>query len=1639
MSQSPITPSPSAQDPESLRPLGDGGDGGSKIPPPPADALTAIQGTVERLRAELAGTNDKARQARLLGEIGELEERAGDEPGAARDYLAAFNAEPGFREPLEGLVRLLERRRSLKNLGRLVDALARAAQNPDEKARALLMKAAYLEDVVSDVGGAKTAARDATLAEAPRAETASAWLAVELLAAKQSDTVLREEALTERAKYSANETWRGLVLLDVARLATDAGDVDRALAVLAEAGALGAGATYLAALAVERLARKEAGLAGSDEARARADAHARALESQATLLHEAVTSEGRGDALGVPRWARSATMMADAWLRAAEARHAIGELGRAATILDHAREVMAKAAADGVVVPPLVEAALGNARIRIAELMGDTELSATLAEQRLSKEQDGGVAAALAMRIAEHAASQGDGVRALEALSRAIASDPSCIPARALQLDLLADRGDTTTFAAQLESFADHLATDEARGRAFVLAAYVWAVRAGDAAGAKAALSQAAMFGVPPGTVARLARTMASLDGDLAWYEEATKRLLSSGASEGEVVPLWVELVRARFARGDAEGATKAMRELGASPKGAWLGRVLEAFLPEKFDPERTTAKGEERRHIALDELSGIEQDADIARGLALLAAMRAHAGGDVEGTRRRLAELVRTDPSDALVPSYLAELERAAGDHGAAADAAAASAEATSDIELATALHLEAGFERWKHGDRKAAIEAFERAASDSSGASDAPKIVLAWASRALDVDVVGGRRKALDRALDGGGDARLVALERFATEVGGGDAADASAALGVLDRDAAEGSDLAIAGALARMSWSHGAAEVDARLAAAARIAALGPEAAAFAAAEEARVARESGDVEDTARAARAWFAAGGGLVAALEWCAAAMALGHPAEERDARRAVARILQGDAREAMAASSALVDGPRDYDGGDGAPLPFIPGESAAAHLANLELAPPGCDPRRRATALVEIDAALGDEGREDALALAAWSALAAGDTRAAIVAWERVVVTRPRDLAAWEGLRTCGETIGDKALRARAAAELGVLCSDPPRGGAFSEEAALLWLELGEGARAETALAAGFERDPTRHVAFDKLFRLVRERVEPDKLLAIIHKRLEVTDEPQEIAKLFWEQARALRQKGDQDGALKALEHVTMLEPDHVGALALTGEIALKRGLYDEAATALARLATLTTAPAKNRVTAGVAAVDIFENKLDRFDRALEVLLGLHRAKLSSLPVRERLARAAARTGSWHEATAILEELMHERPEAEGRIEAARLAMAIHRDRLNDPAAARPAIVKLLEESATDGEGIDMLLATEHPPALREKLLLNARVQLLATLGSRPTDAPSVRRLVKVARALGDDAMLQAALSVAVALGGDATSEQQLAAMAAKKPRAPTIAITPSLFRAILAPGDEGPVAALFTALGPTLAEALGPSLQACGVTKKDKIDPRSGLALRNEITAWTGAFGIPQFDLYVGGRDPLGVQGVPGETPSLVVGSGVNAPLSPMTRARVARELLAMVRGTTVVRVRDDISVAAVVVAACRIAEVRVEHPPYAVLAEIEKLVSKAIARKTKKFLPDLCRAVVSSNSDARAWAKRALMSQARIAVIACGDVGLVLPDALSEAMDKVPAAVRGDARAEELLRFVLSPAYLELRRSFGLEGAS
>src|SRR6476619_5003032 len=80
---------------------------------------------------------------------------------------AAVNAEPDFREPLERLIAIIERRQSYKNLGKLLERLVRVAERPEERSRALLDQAFYLLDHEDDFSSARTLLEQAA-DEAPR-------------------------------------------------------------------------------------------------------------------------------------------------------------------------------------------------------------------------------------------------------------------------------------------------------------------------------------------------------------------------------------------------------------------------------------------------------------------------------------------------------------------------------------------------------------------------------------------------------------------------------------------------------------------------------------------------------------------------------------------------------------------------------------------------------------------------------------------------------------------------------------------------------------------------------------------------------------------------------------------------------------------------------------------------------------------------------------------------------------------------------------------------------------------------------------------------------------------------------------------------------------------------------------------------------------------------------------------------------------------------------------------------------------------------------------------------------------------------------------------------------------------------------
>ena len=278
----------------------------SPLPPsvtassPPDPGL--VEAAILRLRAEQEASDSATNRAILTHEIGVLEESVGNEADAARDQLAAVNEEPEFREPLERLVVIIERRRSHKNLGKLLERLVRVADGPEERSRALTLSAACAADHGDDLDAARVMLEEAVDA---RPDDAVAWYALEVLAGRLGDADLRARALGARAERCQHAGWRALLLIDRADLLLAAGQLEAALATLDEAVGCKGEATFFALGATAEAGRRAE----------REDIVARALDAQAQLVLRSVAESSVGDALGVPK--RSATPRPPRHLRAA--------------------------------------------------------------------------------------------------------------------------------------------------------------------------------------------------------------------------------------------------------------------------------------------------------------------------------------------------------------------------------------------------------------------------------------------------------------------------------------------------------------------------------------------------------------------------------------------------------------------------------------------------------------------------------------------------------------------------------------------------------------------------------------------------------------------------------------------------------------------------------------------------------------------------------------------------------------------------------------------------------------------------------------------------------------------------------------------------------------------------------------------------------------------------------------------------------------------------------------------------------------------------------------------------------------------------------------------------------------------------
>jgi len=1586
---------------------------GSPADPTQDEKLAQIARALAWLTAEQNAAESPAYTSMLLHETGVILESSGEDVEAAKNYRAAISCDPDFREPLERLIALSERHRRTEELGTLYQQLVASADTPDERVRACLQRAFFLAERGDDSNAALLLARE-VVTDSPN--NAVAWLLIDLLGDRLRDFAVREEALEAQLDLAHHPPYRGLLLIEWAELREQAGNIDRCLELLDAAVSEASSSTYTALLRKESVALRTS----------RTPLYLKVIEQRIRLVERAIVDREAGDALGVYAHHRNNTTLGCLEVLASQVNSQTGDHLEADAYLTKARL-------------HLPQDAFVNYLVWIqAERTHEWERFVELGEE-LAARATGSAAAWMCLRLAMVRWQSTDSAGARKFVAQGLRADPRSLCLHAFDVYLAIDKHDGLSIASAIEATTECFDNDSDKSQWLLAAAGIWALFARDASGAKAAMTQALPYGIRPELTHHAARLLANWSGELGYYEDSTNVAQKAATTSLDRIDLTLELLRIRLTRGDYNGALDTTAFIASSDDFPILGSLVEATLgnllrqrlnnsPPSTESNPLAPNAPARAHVPVnwDRLASHVSSLPLRSAIQLAAAVECLLTDKRAEAERRLDELGGQDPTDLVLLSSRVAVAVSQGAFRKVTALLRRTAECTADAKTRAALALEGVL-----------VGVRSRVLDDL-----APLLDLAGLTHPEPTDALA--RWSLRRVSDHDPDLTRRVFE-------------ASRGVGAPIRRHLEGFGLALAkgqfdapspfpdGPEGEPPTTLALALMLAQTVAQPAAPALGELPAQVAAARSAMtyLARwqrtdgspgAEGSAQQRLQDARLWAKSDASLAAQLEWLFACRHANETTEEADAREQVATNLAPKDADALRASAHVL---RFLTATPA--LQLLPSLSAASRLANLEISLPGCDPRRRATALEEAGELLGTASTVPLRACLGFNQIASGDTASAQRSFVELVDTHPRFIAGWLGLRLVADLTQDRVLSAQSCAALGDLLSDPSEAAEQWERAANLLLDdLADAVRGRRALERAVALDVSRDSAFQRLFRLVRDAQQTEQLLALIATRLPHAKSDSERLMLHWERARSLRSLGDRAAALKALDAVSAIDPNHVGALALAGEINISLGHFDDAARFLAQLARQTDAPAKQRLMGGMAAADLFDKKLNRPAFAKDILLDLHRAGHSTEALREKLTALAVRVNAYPLAIELLEVLMVERPSSDTRGDAARLVLVLCRDHLNQPSKAVRAVDRLLLEVPGDPETLDLVLTDCFDISDTLRWLGQADVLLRQRLMAQPLDTANLERLANIARRLDNPRTRQTCLGALICLGaGTADMDAELSEFDERVATVPAMAIEDATLGEFCAPGDEGPLAALFQDFAAVYAEALGPSLTTLGVGKKQRVDPRAGLPLRNEIVAWSGAFKIPEFDLYLTEQVAGDAIAIAAERPNLVVSTSFAAPLAARARQAIAREMFALRRGTTLLRHRSTTELVALVVASCHVGGHPLTTPPYAMQDEFIRAFSSALPRRLRKLLAERTEAVAALAPDEAAMRRyfaAATSSHDRVAALAAGDISHVLSHLTGQRGRPASAGDLRD-RTARLLAFALSSQYLALKDRLGL----
>lgn len=1573
---------------------------------------------VATLRAELEASADKTRQALVQYEIGHVMQYAmGNEAQAVREYLAAYNLDPAFRPPLIALVQIFERRRSTKNLARLYDAEARSATTPREAASALTDRAVLMADQ-GDAEGALELLRTA-FSQASEATDIALLLEHELLLAGHEAEAM--EVAATRADLVKDPVLSTLLHLEIARHQHANDDVDGALGTLRQA--VGSGSARWRILAeLERIARL----------------HQRwpelvvALEGRARIA----AMNARGEDHGQHSGAHSVLKLQDAERASGLAAALFSEAGRL-RMNQLGDPAGALSDFDSAIALRPEDAALQYARMLACELAGDPDGAAEHAE-KLLEGVTGPDAAALRFRLAEKAQVEGNVEAALDALQRARTDDPSSAAISAMYDDLVRGTGDTAAAVEALEA---------AGGEGDVLAQRLWEAATlvarvlRDAERARSLYVHAAQAASDPATIRREGFAAALALGDAAGAKAHGEALLDLDLEAPEKSALLREMVELNHLVLDDAAAVKAVleRALTAPEAAAWAGDLTRV---------RAALDGSDgllaKAHRALADRAS---DAETAAA-HLCAAARAQArSGDEDGAVETLRAALEKSPTHPYAVALLEEVLRARGDADEVVRLLREAAEKADAPRAAETQLLLAGAASEAANDHEKAAQSYRQAA-ERDPTSLAPMLALKRLAETKD-DLTLTRQ-----ALEGLSQREIAASEpgRHTLALGEHyDLFDGKPELAekpLLTALASESTALAAAVDLALLpivgdpdgDRAHARFEGLERL-----LQHASDEARPGVLREAVSVALREGDAEAAGRllaelrerAPDDRFSP----IARLKQLALARAVTPDGEGTLEARADAWMALGRATDDPEVSAELLlQGLRSQvfglgeDASDDAVivaheiLSTAP-ESMAAAVAVDESLRAGDDPDGRADALGSFLDAGTQTGRLALEAARGRALAAAGHSREALEVLLRVAVTEKDDLASWEAIRVCARDCEAWEPLVESCDRLAHLLDDEELVMVLLEEsAAALMDELEQDARAERRLRRILAIDPARPIAYGRLHDLLAEREDDEGLLELVSNRIELVDAPEELTKLFYEQARLLRSLGMREDALGSLDNLLMLDGDHLGGLALLVELQVQLENWGGAVEALRSLAGAADVPGSQQRIARLGAADFLQNKLGDLDGALAELEALHEGELADLEIYERAANVAVELERYDAATQNLSRAVELAPSPGAVAKLERRIGRILAEQAGQPEQAVAAYERALTAAPTDVKAGDALAELLNGPAL---IQMSQRFEqaVRGQLQHDPTDESNLRKLMRAAQWREDHGLARTVLSALVVLGHGTDEEGASIPPAAGRPRgAFDEASLGRLSEGIV----HGPAGGMARAIAEAAAEMDGLEPSSFGMGRGDLV--KGEHPLKTELAAICQAFGLPAPELYVGGSQAALLDIAPYYKGKLTfaAGSSVTPPLTADQRFTLGVLVFGAKLGLAPYVRRGPDGAATVLFAAAAAAEVPLPAGQgRAGLSEGTRRIYKAMPRRVRKSLP----ALVSQVGDGRpleqwAWGLHSAAARAGLLISNDLETGLLRVIGASDA-----ESVASTQAGTDVLLFWLAPETLELRRKLGL----